>query len=53
MVTSTINPATESVTYIGRDGAELTKFGRTMTGGGMQIAPTKGTVGGIAEHFGP
>ena len=53
MVGSTINPATESVTYIGRDGVELTKFERTMAGGGTQIAPANGTVGNIAEHFGP
>lgn len=50
MVASTINPATESVTYVGRDGVELTKFERTMTGGGTQIAPANGTVGGIAEY---
>ena len=53
MVTSTINPATESVTYIGRGGVELTKFERTMTGGGKQFAPMNGSVGNIAEHFGP
>ncbi|RYY13388.1 MAG: hypothetical protein EON55_10440 [Alphaproteobacteria bacterium] len=53
MVASTINPATESVTYIGHDGVELTKFERTMSGGGTQIAPKNGSVGNIAEHFGP
>jgi uncharacterized Zn-binding protein involved in type VI secretion len=53
MVASTINPATESVTYIGRDGVELTKFERTMAGGGIQIAPAKGSVGNIMEYFGP
>ncbi|HEX8412824.1 MAG TPA: PAAR domain-containing protein [Sphingomicrobium sp.] len=53
MVASTINPATESVTYVGRDGAELTKFERTMTGGGTQVAPAKGTVGNITEHTEP
>lgn len=52
MIASTINPATESVTYIGRDGVELTKFERTMTGGGTQIAAANGTVGDITEYVG-
>ena len=50
MAASTINPAEESVTYVGQDGTELTKFTRTMAGGGTQVAPANGTVGNIAEY---
>ena len=53
MAASTINPAEESVTYVGRDGTELTKFTRTMSGGGTQITPANGTVGNISEYPGP
>lgn len=52
MLASTINPATESVTHIAQDGAELTKFSRSMTGGGTQFTPAKGSVGNIGELAG-
>ncbi|MCD2472823.1 hypothetical protein LQ948_16570 [Jiella sp. MQZ9-1] len=53
LVVSTINPATETVTYLDRNGVELAKFQRTMAGGGTQIAPAKNSIGDIQEIFGP
>lgn len=52
IVVSTINPATETVTYVGHDGIELTKFSRAMTGGGAQFTPAKGSVSNIGELTG-
>ena len=46
LVQSTIGPAQETVTYGNPDGSS-TVFSRTMTGGGVQIAPVKNGVGNI------
>jgi uncharacterized Zn-binding protein involved in type VI secretion len=49
LVRSTINPATETVTYMDPSGAPLQTFTRSMSGGGTQITPPLNGVGGIRE----
>ena len=48
LVTSTTNPATETVTTTNADGSPADVFQRTMPGGGGQVTPAKGGVGGLA-----
>lgn len=48
LTSSTINPATETVTMMNPDGSVSSVFQRTMQGGGGQITPAKGGVVGLA-----
>ena len=47
LVSSTINPAQETVNYVSPDGTVTNSFVRTMSGGGSQIAPNPGGVGNV------
>ena len=49
LVSSNIGKATETVRHVAADGSTIQRFTRTMTGGGTQVAPKLGGVGGIRE----
>ena len=49
LLTSTTNPATETVTMTNADGSVAGVFQRSMQGGGAQVTPAKGGVGGLAR----
>lgn len=52
VVRSTVNPVTEGVTYSNPDGSIMSQFQRSMTGGGSQLTPSNGGVGGLVPHSG-
>lgn len=47
LVTSTTNPASETVSVMDADGSTISKYQRIMPGGGAQVTPAKGGVGNL------
>ncbi|QYE34723.1 PAAR domain-containing protein [Polymorphobacter sp. PAMC 29334] len=50
LVTSTTNPASETVHQLNPDGSVAKVFTREMTGGGGQVTPASGGVGGLTPY---